>query len=157
MSIDISEITNELNKRMETEKEKILNVMEIEAKKAIDRNFETEGHGAWAKKKKPDGRKTLQGKTGNLMRTSAVKDSSRNMIIISSNLLAKAYARIQQEGGEIQRKAEFRTKRNGRSVFARSGSGTKSKSFKIVIPARPYLVISPDDVKRILEVIRGMK
>ncbi|MCX6161990.1 MAG: phage virion morphogenesis protein [Ignavibacteriae bacterium] len=89
------------------------------------------------------------------------------MVVITPNPLARNYSAIHQTGGVINMPGRtVRTrkvtagKNKGRSVFAsarnkRGVKETAGKAYKIKIPARPYLVIPPEDFPRIMSVVEG--
>jgi phage gpG-like protein len=162
---------DEINKKIEgfikTVKDRSLKRIEIEALSSIRKNFEAGGRPRWQpsiKKGKAKGTKTLV-ISGNLSNVGSNVDYSGSQVVLTSNPAARAYARIQQEGGTINRKGGSqarRTKRDGRSVFASkkrdTGKANKvdvsfSKPYQIKIPARPYLVIPPEDYERILKAV----
>lgn len=116
----------------------------------------------WLPKKRPDGRKTLVGESGDLRRQITSSATSNALTVVAS----AAYAAIQQFGGTIERKAGMVTVRhrtnakgellrsaimNGRGlVFAkRSHKRALERQFeraahKISIPARPFMPVRPD-------------
>lgn len=142
-------------------KGKALKVLAVEAEKSIKMNFEAGGRPEkWEPRKhiskRQRGRKLLV-ISGNLSNVTAEIDEYNNRVVIKTNPLASAYARIHQEGGVINmpaRELKFRKKRTGETVFAgrRHKKITKMKQikpYKITIPARPYLVIPTSDFGRI--------
>ncbi|MBK9333860.1 MAG: phage virion morphogenesis protein [Ignavibacteria bacterium] len=164
----LQEIQNLLNKVIQEIKVKGLKAIEIEAVKSIRKNFEVGGRPKWTpsmKKGKLIGTKTLQ-VTGALSQISAVRDDANSTVTLSTSPLARAYARIHQEGGTITmpaRTSARRTKNDGRSVFASKNRDTGkrkkvdvsfSTGYTIKIPARPYLVIPPEDHSKILEQVK---
>ena len=164
-------IVEEINRKIQDYilkiKDRSLKRIEVEALASIRKNFEIGGRPRWQpsiKKGKAKGTKTLV-VSGNLSNVGSNIDHSAGQVILTSNPAARAYARIQQEGGTINRKGGSqarRTKRDGRSVFASkrrdTGKANKvdvsfSKPYQIKIPARPYLVIPPEDYERILKAV----
>ncbi len=154
---------------IEKAKNKALSILAVEAGKSIRRNFEQGGRPeAWKpsiKKGKLKGTKTLV-VTGNLSNVGVTVDQSKSQVIITTNPLSRAYARIQQEGGVInmpERTMKFRKKhyKNGtsRTVFASSKhtritAVKEFKPYKINIPARPYMIIPQTDLEAMTEKIK---
>jgi len=152
-------------------KRKALIVIEAEALKSVRTNFEQGGRPKWIPSKKSGktkGTKTLV-VSGNLSNIGSEVDIAGSRVTLMPNPLARVYARIQHEGGIISMKPRTmarRTKKDGRSVFASKNRELKrakqidvsfSKAYTIKIPARPYLVIPPEDYLRIVEsVIRAV-
>lgn len=164
----IPEIQNTLNKVIRDIKVKGLKAIEIEAVKSIRKNFEVGGRPKWIPSKKSGkmkGTKTLQ-VTGALSEISAVRNDSQGTVELSTSPDTRAYARIHQEGGTINMPARTmarRTKKDGRSVFASKNRDTGkrkkvdvsfSTGYTIKIPARPYMVIPPEDHSEILEQVK---
>ena len=149
-------------------KRKALIVIEVEALKSVRTNFEQGGRPKWIpsrKSGKTKGTKTLV-VSGNLSNIGSEIDIAGSKVTLMPNPLARVYARIQHEGGTISMKPRTmarRTKKDGRSVFASKNRELKrakqidvsfSKAYTIKIPARPFLVIPPEDYPVILERIR---
>lgn len=153
-------------------KRKALIVIEAEALKSVRTNFEQGGRPKWIpsrKSGKTKGTKTLV-VSGNLSNIGSEIDIAGSKVTLMPNPLARVYARIQHEGGTISMKPRTmarRTKKDGRSVFASKNRELKrakqidvsfSKAYTIKIPARPYLIIPPEDYPRIVEsVIRAVE
>jgi len=168
----IQEIQNRITNIVGQIKTNALKALEIEAVRSIQKNFEVGGRPSWTpskKKGKLKGTNTLR-VTGTLSEVSAVRDDASGTVTLITNPGARAYARIHQEGGVINRKASTharRTKKNGISVFASKNRDTGkakkvdisfSKPYQIEIPARPYMVIPDEDALHILaQVARGIK
>lgn len=165
----VTEINNKLQEYIAKAKVVSLKRIELEALSSIRKNFEVGGRPKWQpsiKKGKVKGTKTLV-VSGNLSNVGSNVDNAGSQVIITSNPLARPYARIQQEGGTINRRAitqARRSKRDGRSVFASkrrdTGKSKKvdvsfSKAYQIKIPARPYLVIPLEDSGRILKAVES--
>jgi phage gpG-like protein len=163
-----NEVENNLRRVIQEVKSTALKVMEIEALRSIQKNFESGGRPKWIpskKKGKLKGTKTLV-VTGALREVSAVKDEAASSVTLITSPDSRAYARIQHEGGTINippRTMARRTKKDGRSVFAKKNRELKrakqidvsfSKAHTIRIPARPFLVIPPEDYPGIVEAIR---
>lgn len=152
-------------------KRKALIVIEAEALKSVRTNFEQGGRPKWIPSKKSGktkGTKTLV-VSGNLSNIGSEVDFAGSKVTLMPNPLARVYARIQHEGGTISMKPRTmarRTKKDGRSVFASKNRELKrakqidvsfSKAYTVKIPARPYLIIPPEDYPRIVEsVIRAV-
>lgn len=140
-----------------------LDILEIEGKRSVRKNFEEEGRpDKWVKKKRDDGRRILRGKTNRLFNTiNSQKDKAGKSVKLSSNL---PYSKIHQTGGAIKRKpgtVKLRKTRSGQYRFAKS-SNTRAKEVSskggvIVIPARPYMVIPLQDKTRILNKLTKIK
>jgi phage gpG-like protein len=143
---------------------KKLRIVEAEAKRSIQRNFEEGGRPKWIpskKKGKLRGTKTLV-VTGALSEISSTIDDDKLLVTLFTSPKSSAYARAQQEGATINmpgRNIRFRSKhyKDGsvRTVFAgRKHKKTFEKAVKpyvIVIPARPFMVIPPEDLQNIIE------
>jgi phage gpG-like protein len=141
-----------------------LAVIEVEAVKSVRKNFESGGRPKWipsGKKGKTKGTRTLV-VTGKLSEVTAKTDLSSNTVTLVTSPEARAYAKIQNEGGTINmpaRTIRHRVNKKGETVFARKThkrnvKETQTKAYKIVIPARPYLVIPEEDRQRILNEIK---
>lgn len=128
---------------------------------AVEENFASEGRPAWARWKsnaywaKRRGGKILQ-KSGRLA-GSITQLSDNDEATVGTNV---AYARIHQEGGTINiparsQKSYYRQSKDG-SVGNRFVRKSKSNftqwhsmgSYKISMPARPFLHLTEDDVSR---------
>jgi len=168
MAEDVERIKEEIRRYIERVKTTSLNVLEIEGLRSIQKNFESGGRPKWIpskKKGKLKGTKTLV-VTGALREVSAVKDEAASSVTLITSPDSRTYARIQQEGGTINMKPRTmarRTKTDGRSVFASKNRDTGkrkkvdvsfSKAHTIRIPARPFLVIPPEDYPGILQAIK---
>ena len=153
------DVINKIKSLGEIIKKEALAVLKVEAVSSIQKNFEQGGRPAkWEKSKKRKGKTLI--KSGNMMKVTAMVDEGAAAVIITSNPLAQAYSRIQNEGGTIQIKAGTK---NGKSVFAgrehkRGVKEVTAKAHQIKIPARPYLVIPPEDFPQILSALeKGIK
>lgn len=163
------EIENYLNQVFNQIKGKALKALAVEAEKSIKMNFESGGRPqAWQPRKriskKQRGRNLLV-VSGNLSNVTADIDEANSRVVLKPNPLARAYARIHQEGGTINmpaRELKYRKKRSGQSVIAgrkhkKITKIVQTKPYQITIPARPYLVIPPQDFERIKRaIIRGL-
>jgi len=143
---------------------KKLAIVEAEAKISIQRNFEEGGRPKWIPSKKNGklrGTKTLV-VTGALSEISSTVDNETLTVTLFTSPKASAYARAQQEGATINmpgRNILFRSKRykdgSQRTVFAgrrhKKTFEKVSKPYVIVIPARPFMVIPPEDLQKIIE------
>ncbi len=170
--MDVSEVNARIEKAIEEIKRTALIVIEAEALKSGRSNFEQGGRPKWIPSKKSGktkGTKTLV-VSGNMSNIGSEVDFAGSKVTLMPNPLARVYARIQHEGGTISMKPRTmarRTKKDGRSVFASKNRELKrakqidvsfSKAYTIRIPARPYLVIPPEDYPRIVEsVIRAVE
>ncbi len=146
---------------------KVRSALETEAVKSVMRNFETGGRpDKWKqskKSKKNAGTKTLviSGSMSQIQsQTEITSNGLRVTLMPGPN--AKAYARIQHEGGTINMPARTlrfkKSKKTGRDVFAsrlhkRISKETVTKPYKIIITARPYLVIPDEDFPRIINAV----
>lgn len=128
MSAD--QVTNNLKTLQKKVEDQALDILEIEGKRSVRKNFEEEGRPQkWQKKKRDDGRRILRGKTNRLFNTiNSEQDKFVKKVVISSNL---PYSKIHQEGGTI-----------------------KNKKGVVVIPARPYMLIPENDKPRILNKLK---
>lgn len=164
MAFDVSEINRRINALFSGIKAQALAVIKTEAVKSVLKNFEMGGRPKWepsVKKGKLKGTKTLV-VTGKLSNVSA--EIAGDMVILKTAPEARAYAKIHQEGGTIEmpsrevRHRKVTAGRNkGKTVFASSRSKkakpSMTKPYKINIPARPYLVIPPEDIPKILKAV----
>lgn len=165
----VDQINNKIQEFITKAKSVSLKRIEVEALNSIRKNFESGGRPRWTpsiKRGKTKGTKTLV-VSGNLSNVGSNIDIAGSQVVLTSNPIARPYARIQQEGGTINRKASTqarRAKKDGRSVFASkkrdSGKANKvnvsfSKAYQIRIPPRPYLVIPPEDFDRILKAVES--
>lgn len=136
-----------------------LGILEIEGQKSIKRNFELGGRPPWPKSKKKSGKTLIM--SGNLSNVLVTRNDAERSVTFTSNPLARAYARIHQEGGTINmpaRQLKFRKNKTGRTVFAsrkhkRIVKETTSKPHTVRIPARPYMVIPMEDIEKITQLI----
>ncbi len=162
--IKISDVKKKIDSLLGQIKTSALKVVQVEAVRSIQKNFEVGGRPRWIPSKKKGrlkGTNTLR-VTGTLSQVSAVRNDSDGTVTFTTNPGARAYARIHQEGGVINRKAGTqarRTKRDGRSVFASKNRDTGKakkvdisfyKPYQIRIPARPYMVIPDEDLPQIM-------
>ena len=160
---------NEINKIRETLikiggeiKRRGLKVLQVEAKKSIDLNFNQGGRPEkWTPKVFNDRRAILTGKTGNLqIRTTAVINESEGKIVIGNKL---PYGKIHNEGGKIAKTLKMRAffwamyyaSGGGKKGVEDSGDALIYKKMAlskndINIPKREYLIIPSSDFPRIL-------
>lgn len=140
-----------------------LDILEIEGKRSVRKNFEEEGRPfKWKKKKRDDGRRILRGKTNRLYNTiNSQKDVAAKQVVISSNL---PYSEIHEKGGTITRKpgkVKLRKTKSGQMRFAKSTNSrakeVATKGGVIVMPARPYMNIPIVDSTRILNKLAKIK
>lgn len=162
-----TEIKKFLEDSIKQIRSRALSIIEIEAKKSIKKNFQAGGRpNKWKpskKNKKTRGTKTLV-VSGNLSNVSAVKNVEAGTVTLRSNPLAKAYARIHQEGGRINhpsRPVKHRRTKSGRTVFASSRhkritGKTMTKPYTVRMPARPYMVIPESDIRKWTRLIVGV-
>lgn len=163
----IQEIQSKLNSVIQVIRITGLKAIEIEASRSIQKNFESGGRPKWKRSKKKGklkGTNTLM-VSGALSRVSAVRNDASSTVTLSPSADARAYARIHQEGGTINmppRTMARRTKRDGRSVFAKKNRDTGkrkkvdvsfSKGYQIKIPARPYLTFDDSGKREILNAV----
>ncbi len=160
-----TEVGNKILQYIESKKSAVLKAIGIEAEISIRKNFEAGGRPTWIPRKHIS--KRQQGTnilviSGALKNVSAVTDASGNKVTIVTDPRARAYAKIQHEGGTIDmpgRTHRFRKNKAGRIVFASSKhkrivKEVQGGAYKIVIPARPFMVIPPDDYPRIISVAK---
>lgn len=163
------DIEQKLNQVFNEIKGRALKALAIETEKSVKMNFEAGGRPKWQPRKritkKQRGRKLLV-VSGNLSNVTAEVDEPNSRVVIKPNPLAAAYARIHHEGGIINmpaRQLKYRKKRSGQSVLAgrkhkKITKVVQAKPYQITIPARPYLVIPPQDFERIKSAVaRAMK
>lgn len=174
MSDDIRNIADKLLKLEGKIKQRARATLETELQESIQKNFDVGGRPAWKpsqKKGRAKGTKTLV-ISGNLRRTQVEsRDTGDGLLVtLTPGPLASAYSRIHQEGGTINmpaRAIRFREKKyktgRKRTVFAskqhkRITKETMTKAYTITMPARPYLVIPPEDYSSIINnVIQACK
>lgn len=130
-------------------KRTVLKIAQIEGDISIKRNFAAQGRPEkWKKKKRPDGRSILTGKSGNLLRTiNSAIDYSIEQVLFGSDLI---YSKVHNEGLEIPKRKGGSVKKGG-SVFK---SKSKSTGGTIKMPKREFLVIPEMDWDRILSSIK---
>lgn len=120
---EIIQTLNRIVQKTENRKDLMADIAET-MRLAVDRNFEDEGRPAWLGLKYPNkSGRILQGESGDL-RSEITVESNNDEAIVGSN---KVYAAIHQFGGMAGR----------------------NKSAKI--PARPFLVLTPQDEADILQ------
>ena len=158
----IQEIEIKLNGMAKKLQETALKVLQIEALKSVNKNFDEGGRPRWEPSKKigtkraaKHGNKTLIDK-GNLKRVRSIIEG--NAVILSTDPLAKAYAKVQQEGAtwkvkSRERKRNSRSKRFVRSDRSRGAESVSVKAHTITIPARPYMIVPPEDFARIMKAV----
>ena len=178
----MEDIANAIKAAAEDLKKKAIAVLEVEAVKSVQKNFEAGGRPKWEPRKKVSkkqrGTKLLV-VSGNMSNVTA--EAAGDKVVIKGNPLSRAYSQIQNEGGVINvpsRAVRHRKvtsgKNKGRTVFASSRASrfagsrasrfagsrnkkateTKTKAYKITIPARPFMVIPEEDRRMILGKIR---
>lgn len=167
--LNIPEIKQKIDQVIETVKVNALKVLEIEAVRSIQKNFEVGGRPKWLpskKKGKLKGTNTLR-VTGTLSQISAVRNDAAGTVTLTTNPASRAYARIHQEGGTINHPGGSRArrkKRDGKSVFAKKSRDTGrankvdvsfSKPYIIKIPARPYMTIPREDHPSIISAVES--
>lgn len=151
-------------------KRKALNIIAVEARRSIVKNFEQGGRPTpWKKsikKKKYKGTKTLV-ISGMLKNVDSVANYEESSVTLTTNPAARAYARIHQEGGTINmpvRKLRFRDKRyksgEVKTVFASKKHKKikmikEARAYTITIPPRPYMVIPQEDINEMIRKIQN--
>ena len=165
------QIKNNFDKSLPSIQKSILNVLATEGEKSIHKNFEVGGRPTpWKKSKKPKRLRTGSEKTlvvwGNLSNILVQPNPDASGVKFLTNPLARAYARIHQEGGTINHPGGRRKlkkvkpgDKTKRTVFAKAGAKrfvkeVDIKPYKITIPPRPYLVIPPEDYPGILKAVQ---
>jgi len=167
---EAGEIKKYLQEAVEKVKAKALAILEVEAVKSIKKNFR---HGGRPEKWKPVKKKPKKYKltktlvnTGNLSNVSSVKNEADYSVTLISNPLTRAYARVHQEGAVINhpgRQLKFRKKKSRktgevRTVFASSKNKriskvVKGKPYVVKIPARPFMIVPEEDLRKIVRII----
>ena len=136
----------------------------------VEENFAQEGRPKW----KPLAKATLKNKKrrgGKILQdTRQLANSISGSVTETQSIVGtnKKYAAIQQKGGEInvasrseihvrsrRAKDSPRGKKGTFSGGKKSGQGFTFKAFKIIIPARPYLLISAIGNKKIVDAVNG--
>lgn len=141
----------------------VVRTLEVEAIKSVSRNFKEEGRPKWIpsqKKQKDPGLKTLTDSGDmSLIQAEVETSDSEVAVILTPGPNSRAYARLHHEGGVINvpaRSLRMR-ERNGRKIFAKRKhkrvTEVSAKAHTIRIPARPYLVIPPEDYQGILNAV----
>lgn len=167
--MSLQNIISNLNKVTGEVKKRAMAVLEVEAVKSVKKNFEQGGRpDRWIptkKRGKAKGTKTLV-ISGTMSDITAEADMSKGTVTLITNPGARAYAKIQHEGGTINMPSRLvkhrkvtKGKNRGKSVFT-SGSGKKTtethtKPYQIVIPARPFMLIPPEDFSKIIERVKS--
>jgi len=154
MSIDLTELERFLANQLQEDKEIALKVGAEETDKIIKENFANEGAnvegGPWKKKKNPDGRKTLTGKTTMLSTTAgAYADIPNDQIVMHSNT---PYDEIHNEGGTIHIPEHQRKIKNKGGFANKKHKKTKDVTIPahdITIEKREFLTVGNklDDVQ----------
>ncbi|MDO9745914.1 phage virion morphogenesis protein [Glaesserella parasuis] len=107
---------------------------------AVDKNFEAEGRPKWLGLSASNSSgKILLGDSGDL-RSSITAESNNDKSIVGSN---KTYAAIHQFGGVI-------TPKKGKYLVFKIGDRWVMTD-KVEIPARPFLMLTPQDEEDILQ------
>ncbi|MGM3162397.1 phage virion morphogenesis protein [Dickeya undicola] len=147
----------ELIQRLE-HREPLMREMAAAMHDAVEENFASQGRPAWAGwspryAKKREGGKILQ-KSGRLA-ASISEYSDNDNATVGTNVV---YARIHQEGGTINiaarsQQAHYKKDKSGRWRFSSAAAAEKTQwntlgSYKIKMPARPFLHITEPDVDR---------
>ena len=166
--MQVGDIENKLKEILKNVTTQAAAVIKTEAVKSIKKNFEDGGRPVkWEpsqKSKKNAGTKTLVISGAMSETTAETMDVPSGIeIILRPGINSRAYARIHQTGGTIQRSPRnirFRTDESGRTIFARDShkritKETLSKSYEIKIPARPHLVIPDEDIPGILNAVKS--
>lgn len=165
----LSELAKQLEAYESKYKKVILNVAAIEWERTVQKNFEAGGRPEkWQPRKRVS--KKQKGTNilvirGALKNYRATINESSGEIILTADPRARAYARIHDQGGEINipaRTVRHRQKRykdgRRRTVFASSKhtkitNETQTKSYTIVIPKRMHTNIPQEDFPRIMNAI----
>jgi phage gpG-like protein len=165
--MSIETITAALKAVESSFKKAAIAAVEVEVGLSIRKNFEAGGRPVWTPRKsiskKQKGTNILV-VSGNMSNVTAT--AGENSVIISANPNARAYSKIQNDGGVINMPAHTvrhrkvaAGKNKGRTVFASSkhkkATETQTKAYKITIPARPFMVIPPEDYAKIVERIKN--
>ncbi|WP_314140422.1 phage virion morphogenesis protein [Buttiauxella noackiae] len=155
---DFERSLGELINRLEN-REPILREMAAAMADAVEENFARQGRPSWmgwspAYARKRSGGKILQ-KSGRLA-ASITQYSTNDEAVVGTNV---KYARIHQEGGEINiaarsQQAYYRQNKDG-SVGNRFVKKSRSNfsqwhsmgAYKIKMPARPFLHLTEDDIE----------
>ena len=166
--MNAQELENKLNALFKQITSKVANTLETEAVKSVKKNFEVGGRPVkWnpsVKSKKNAGTKTLVISGAMSEITSELGSTNSGIeITLRPGTNARAYSRIQHEGGTINRKPRllrFKSHKSGRTVFAKNShkritKQTMSKPYSITIPPRPYLLIPPEDFPGIISRIKS--
>jgi len=152
-----NEIVNKLNKYIAEKKSATKKVLLIEGEKSIQMNFDAGGRPtAWQQRKRISKR---QRGTNILVISGALKNvrglETEFGIKLTTDPRASKYARIQNEGGIINRSAGKVRIYKGR--FARKGAKrykeVPAKAGVIKIPARRVMIIPQSDYSRILNAV----
>lgn len=170
-----AELGKHFNSYLKTGKTKTLKILAVRGLKVIATNFEKEGRPEkWKKSiksKKNKGTKTLVIK-GNLKRVSSSIDAATSSVSITTNPIARPYARLMNDGGEVKAKArkqkyQEKTTATGRKldVFVKNSrkrfTGEKNLSAHVKkYVGRKFMVIpdeeAPNFVKDVREGFKGV-
>lgn len=168
MSLEqIENILNNLSKNIASSSQ-VKAALKTSAVSSVMTNFEEGGRPIkWdpsEKTKKNNGSRTLIDSGDMSMIQAETEESSDGLrLVLMPGPLAKAYSRIQNEGGVINmpgRQLRFRKNKNGKTVFAKNSHKrvdreTISKPYNITIPKREYLIIPEQDYGMILDNVRS--
>lgn len=136
----------------------------IQGEISIRANFDAGGRPPWTPRKHISKRQrgtNILVISGHMKNVSGTVNLGESCVPLKTDPRARPYARIQQEGGIIQmpaRTLRFR-RTKGRLLFAgarhkRIEKETVSHPYTITIPARPYMIIPPEDFPRITTAIQ---
>jgi phage gpG-like protein len=170
--MDLTEAENKILNLVNTLKTPILDVLAIEWRRTVIKNFDAGGRPKWdtssryMRKKLSHGGKVLI-ISGNLRNYSYAVNPSESCVVMTSNPAARDYAEIQNEGGiihipahTIRHRKVTSGKNAGRTVFASSKhkkfTETQTKAYDIVIPSRVQYNIPPEDFPRIVGAIKQL-
>lgn len=159
----LDKVTDKLNKYIKEKTSAAKKVLLIEGEKSIQKNFEVGGRpNPWKKSKKS--RKNKGTKT--LVISGALKNvrgmETEQGVKFTVDPRAKDYARIQNDGGVINRaggKLKMENRKGKKKLFVSMKRKTKYKEktykpYQIRIPARPFMVIPKEDHGQIVEAVK---
>lgn len=165
----LSDFENKLNNFVGKTPETVVKVLAVEWEKTVRKNFDAGGRPQkWEPRKRISKRQkgtNILVITGALKNYRAIIDHSSHTISLTPDPRARAYAKIHNEGGEInvparQIRHRVKTYKSGRkrTVFAsakhKNAKSTMTKAYKIVIPKRHHTNIPPEDRDRIIKTIK---
>lgn len=156
------QLSAKLRQEIKVIKIKAVKILAIESEKSIRMNFDAGGRPTpWTPRKtvskRQRGRKLLV-ISGALKNVSARPDTVNLKVELTTDPRASAYAATHQFGAKIQKPAGTMRFKPGGGFASKKHKRTITKETKaatIEIPARPFMIIPPQDYPRIIRMIQA--